>query len=88
MPPRQPGLRGGFRRHASGLFRLQARGFLGGLPGFLFRGLLRLFLAPAGFLGGREDGNLLLFAPLSLPAGRLALLLLQRTLPRRGLGRG
>ena len=66
--------------------RLPAAPRPGRLTGFLFRGLARLFFPPARLLGGREDGDRLLLAPLRLALRRLALLLDQRALPRRLLG--
>ena len=63
------------------------RRVLGRLAGLLFGGLARLFLAPARLLGGRQDRDLLLLAPFRLALARLALLLDQRALPRRLLGR-
>ncbi len=69
---------------------------LGSLAGLLLDGALRLFLggpaglflAAAGFLGGGEDRDLLLLAPLRLAPRVLALLLGKRALPRGELGRG
>ncbi len=62
---------------------------LGGLAArFLFGGLAGLLLAPARFLGGGQDGDLLLFAPLRLTAGVLALLFDQRPLARGEFGGG
>ena len=84
------GLRGrrGLGRLAGRLLGFLPRRVLAASAGFLFRGLARLFLAPARLLGGRQDGDLLLLAPLRLALRGLALLLDQRALPRRLLGRG
>ena len=76
------------RHLARRLLGLLARGVLGRLAGFFFRGLARLLLAPACLLGGRKDRNRLLLAPFRLALGVLALLLDQRALPRGLLGRG
>ena len=53
-----------------------------------FRGTARFFLAPAGFLGGGEDRDLLLLAPFRFAPGGFLLLLDQRTLAGGQLGRG
>ncbi len=58
---------------------LAARLVLGGLAGFL--------LAAPGFLGGREDGDLLLLPPFGLALGVFALLFGERALAGGKLGR-
>ena len=78
--------RGGLGRLARSLLGFLPRRVQDRLAGFLFRGLARLFFAPARLLGGREDGDRLLLAPLGLALRRLALLLDQRALPRGLLG--
>ena len=80
--------RGGLGRLARRILGVLLRGFLGRTDGFLFRRLARLFLAPAGLLGGRQDGDLFLFAPFRLALRVLSLLLDQCPLPRGLFRRG
>jgi hypothetical protein len=61
---------------------------LGGLTHSLLGSLAGFFLAPAGFLGGGEDGYRLLLAPFGLAPGGIALLFDQRALAGGLLRRG
>jgi hypothetical protein len=72
-----PGL--GLYLIASSLLLCQTRFFLGHLPG--------LGLPPSRFLSGREDRNLLLLAAFGFTPGGVALLFVQRALPRGQFGR-